>query len=228
MLALCLAAGRSRGRSVSVECMMGTGNLERTSPVMSQLPRLFHDRCGVTLSSSQCEMCASNCWNQQLYLRKNETCLSSKMYCSVFHSRMSWSPFHFKMSWSPFHFKMSWSPFQPRTYWSPFHTSAHLHTCTFNPDVSRVNHLYCTCVSIPTTVYPRRRKISHSLTHHLSKPEDKDDIDVDDSLQAMPPFEVRRGEGHQNPWKLKRLRFTRHVMNLVKKGKVGGTYTHQE
>ena len=182
---------------------MGTGNLERTSPAMPQ--RLFHDRCGMTHSSSQCGMCASNHWNQQLYLRQNKACLSSKMCCSVFHSTIYWSLF------------------QPRTYWSSFHTSAPLHTCTFNPDATRVNHLYC--VSQSTTVYPRRRNVSHSLTHHLSKPEDKDDIDVDDSLQAMPPFEMRRGGGHQNPWKLKRLRFTRHVMNLVKKGKVG-TWVH--
>ena len=214
MLALCLAAGRSRGRSALAECMMGTGNIERISPAMS--PCLLHDRCGVTHSSSQCGMCASNHRNQQLCLRKNKACLSSKICCSEFHSRMYWSPFHFKMYWSPF---------QPRISWSPFHTSAPLHTCTFNPDATRVNHLYC--VSQSTTVYPQRRNVSHSLTHYLSKPEDKDDIDVDNSLQAMPPLEMRRGGGHHNPWKLKRLRFTRHVMNLVKKGKVGAYIRHE-
>ena len=76
-------------------------------------------------------MCASNHQNQQLYLRQKKTCLSSKTNCSVFHSTICWSLFH------------------PRTCWSPFHTSAHLHTCTFNPDVRRVYHLYC--VSWPTT-----------------------------------------------------------------------------
>ena len=214
MLALCLAAGRSRGRSALAECMMGTGNIERILPAMS--PRLLHDRYGVTHSSSQCGMCALNHRNQQLCLRQNKACLSSKMCCSEFHSRMYWSSFHFKMYWSPF---------QPRISWSPFHTSAPFHTCTFNPDATRVNHLYR--VSQSTTVYPQRRNISHSLTHHLSKPEDKNDIDVDSSLQAMPPLEMRRGGGHQNPWKLKRLRFTRHVMNLVKKGKVGAYIRHE-
>ena len=200
MLALCLVAGISRGRSALAECMMGTGNIERMSPAMS--PRLLHVRCGMTPSSSQCGMCASNHWNQHLCLMQ-----PSKMCCSVFHSRMYWSPF------------------QPRTYWSPFHTSAHLLTCTFHLDATRVNPLYCVCRS--TTVYPQRRNISHSPTHHLSKPEDEDDIDVDNSLQAMPPLEMRRGGGHQNPWKLKRLRFTRHVMNLVKKGKVGAYVRHE-
>ena len=201
MLALCLAAGRSRGRSALAQCMMGTENIERMSPAMS--PHLLHVRCGMTpSSSSQCGMCASNHRNLQLCLMQ-----PSKMCCSVFHSRMYWSPF------------------QPRISWSPFHTSAPLHTCMFNPNATRVNHLYY--VSQSTTVYPQRRSVSHSLTHHLSKPEDKDDIDVDNSLQAMPPLEMRRGGGHQNPWKLKRLRFTRHVMNLVKKGKVGAYIRHE-
>ena len=78
-------------------------------------------------------------------------CLSSKMCCPVFHSRMYWSLF------------------QPRTYWSRFHTSAPLHTCTFMSDATRVYLLYC--VSQSTTVYPQRRNVSHSLTHHLSKPD---------------------------------------------------------
>ena len=208
---------RSRGRSAFAKCMMKTGNLGRTLPVMSRVMsqplRLLDDHCGMAHPSSPCGMGASSHQNWQFWLRKNETCLSSKTNSFLFHSTACWFLF------------------QPRTYWSPFCTSAHLHTCTFNPAVTRVYHSYC--VSMPTSVYLRRRNISHSLTHHLSKPEDKDDkddVDLEDRLQAMQPFRMRRGGGgegvkwHQNPWKLKRLRFTRHVMNLVKKGKVSTSF----
>ena len=115
---------------------------------------------------------------------------------------------------------INWPPFRSKANWSLFRTVAQMYK-------SQVTGTY----HHPSPLAPvsPRRNISHSQVYPSKSRYQDDDDDLD---QVMSQFGSNYREGgepegrvkrHLNPSKLKQLRFTRHVVNLIRKGKVGSS-----
>jgi len=120
--------------------------------------------------------------------------------------------------------RMNWPPFCSRTNWSLslFRTVVQLCKPTYQ---SKVTRAYCYHLS-PLATISQHRTFSHSQVYPSKSRHQDSDGDVD--LQVLSQFERMEGGGtvkrRHNPWKLKQLRFTRHIVNLIRKGKVRSSF----
>ena len=143
---------------------------------------------------------------------------STQFHCCACDKARQYRQLNWKSGMHPA--TINWPPFCSKANWSLFRTVARMYKPTYKSQVTRTYHL-----PSPLAPISPRRNVSHSQVYPSKSRYRDDDDDLDQVLSQFGSREGGETEGRVkrrlNPSKLKQLRFTRHVVNLIRKGKVG-------